>query len=61
MSTFLYLCLAALYIACFIILGLTTLRKGHFFLFWVGIIFPVLWIIGALMAPTPAAVEAGHA
>ena len=29
--------------------------EGHFFLFWVGIIFPVLWIIGALMAPTPAA------
>lgn len=34
----------------FITLGLTTLRKGHYLLFWVGIIFPFLWIIGAIIA-----------
>jgi hypothetical protein len=37
---------------CFIVLGLAAFRKGHYLMFWFGIIFPVLWIIGALMAPT---------
>jgi hypothetical protein len=27
----------------------------HSVLFWVGIIFPFLWIVGAVMAPTPRA------
>ena len=58
MSTLLWVSLALVYFACFILLGLATLRKGHHLLFWFGIIFPVLWIIGALMAPTPAAVAA---
>ena len=57
MDTLLWLILAVVYITCFIVLGLTTFRKGHYFMFWVGIIFPLLWIIGALMAPTPAAYE----
>jgi hypothetical protein len=35
-----------------------TLRKGHTALFWFGIIFPVLWIVGALMEPTPAVAAA---
>ena len=58
MSTFLWIVLAVLYIAFFILLGLATFRKGHYVMFWLGIIFPVLWVIGALMAPTPAAVAA---
>jgi hypothetical protein len=58
MSTFLWVSLAVVYFACFFLLGLTTFRKGHYVMFWRGIIFPVLWIIGALMAPTPAAVAA---
>jgi hypothetical protein len=60
MSTFLWFLLAALYLTALIVLGLTTLRKGHTALFWFGIIFPILWIVGALMAPTPrvAAAEA---
>jgi hypothetical protein len=36
--------LIVLYIALFISLGMATLRKGHYVLFWVGIVFPVLWI-----------------
>jgi hypothetical protein len=44
--------LAIVYIVCLIVLGLTTLRKGHFVLFVVGIIFPILWIIGAVIRPT---------
>jgi hypothetical protein len=31
--------------------GVLTFRKGHMALFWLGIIFPLLWIIGAIMAP----------
>jgi hypothetical protein len=58
MSTFLWFLLAALYLTALIVLGLTTLRKGHTALFWFGIIFPVLWIIGALIAPTPRAAAA---
>ena len=58
MSTFLWLVLAAIYLTALVMLGLTTLRKGHTALFWFGIIFPVLWIVGALMAPTPAVTAA---
>lgn len=52
MSTLLWLLLAVVYITLFLTLALTTLRKGHYFLFWVGIIFPLLWIIGAVIGPT---------
>lgn len=55
MSTFLWILLVVLYLTALVVLGLTTLRKGHIALFWFGIIFPVLWIVGALMAPTPKA------
>jgi hypothetical protein len=48
----LWLLAAVLYVALFVTLALTTFRKGHFVLFWVGIIFPVLWIVGAIMAPS---------
>jgi hypothetical protein len=53
MSTFIWLIFAVIYIAALIVLGMSTLRKGHTALFWIGIIFPVLWIAGALMGPTP--------
>jgi hypothetical protein len=51
--TFLWIVLAVLYIALWVTLGMTTLRKGHTALFWVGIVFPILWIVGAIMQPTP--------
>jgi NhaP-type Na+/H+ or K+/H+ antiporter len=49
-----------LYLTLFVLLGVATLRKGHYVLFCVGIIFPVLWIVGALLGPTDrvAATEA---
>jgi len=61
MSTFVWVLLCVLYLTALVVLGLATLRKGHTVLFWFGILFPLLWIIGALMAPTPevAAAEAG--
>jgi hypothetical protein len=59
MSTFLWFLVAVLYLTALIALGLTTLRKGHTALFWFGIILPILWIVGALMAPTPKVAAAG--
>ncbi len=59
MSTLLWILLVVIYVTLLVTLGVMTFRKGHFVLFWVGIIFPVLWIIGALMAPTERAQAAG--
>ena len=58
MSTFLWILLGVLYLTALIVLGMTTFRKGHTALFWFGILFPLLWIVGVLMAPTPAAAAA---
>ena len=58
MSTFLWFLFAALYVAVLITLGVATLRKGHIVLFIVGIFFPILWVVGALIGPTPRAAGA---
>jgi hypothetical protein len=55
MSTILWLLMAVIYITLFVTLALTTLRKGHYLLFWVGIIFPLLWILGVILPPTARA------
>jgi hypothetical protein len=55
----LWILLGALYFALFVALGLATLRKGHYVLFFVGIILPFLWIVGALLGPTESAEAAG--
>jgi hypothetical protein len=47
--------LALIWLVLMITLGVTTLRKGHWVLFIVGIFLPFLWIIGAMMPPTRAA------
>jgi hypothetical protein len=57
-STVLWFLFAALYLVVLITLGVTTLRKGHVFLFVIGIIFPLLWVIGALIGPAPRAAGA---
>lgn len=54
----LWILLGTLYLVAIFTLGLATLRKGHTVLFWVGIFFPLLWIVGALMQPTAKAVAA---
>jgi hypothetical protein len=58
MSAILWFLLAALYVVVLVTLGLATLRKGHVILFVIGIIFPILWVIGALIGPTPRAAAA---
>jgi hypothetical protein len=50
--TFVWILLAVLYISLLVSLGMATLRKGHTALFVFGIIFPVLWIVGAAIEPT---------
>ena len=56
--TVLWILLGVLYLMAWFFLGMATLRKGHTALFWIGIFLPFLWIIGALMAPTPRAAGA---
>jgi hypothetical protein len=43
---------AVLYLILIVTLGVTTLRKGHWVMFILGILLPLFWIIGALMPPT---------
>jgi hypothetical protein len=45
--------LGVLYLAILVTLGVTTLRKGHGWIFVIGIFIPVLWLVGALMRPAP--------
>ena len=51
--------LGVIYLTLLIVLGLTTLRNGHTALFWIAIIFPVLWVIGAFLRPTEKAIARG--
>jgi len=51
---------AVLYVVLLITLGITSIRKGHWIMFVVGIFLPVFWLIGALMPPTVAA-QSRHA
>lgn len=51
----LWLLLAMAYLLALVFLGVATFRKGHYVLFFAGIVFPILCVFGALMRPTPAA------
>ena len=55
MSTFLWMVCATVYLAALVLLGMSTLRKGHTWLFVFGIFLPFLWIVGALVGPAPRA------
>jgi vacuolar-type H+-ATPase subunit I/STV1 len=57
-STFLWFLFSVLYLTALIVLGMSTLRKGHTVLFIFGIFLPILWIVGALIGPSPRAVGA---
>ena len=43
-----------LYLILLFSLGLMTLRNGHGWMFFFGIFFPLLWLIGAFSRPSPA-------
>ena len=55
MSALLWILFSLVYIAMLVTLGLTTLRNGHTLLFFLGLFLPLLWIVGAFMAPTGSA------
>jgi hypothetical protein len=38
-----------LYFILLVTLGIISLRKGHWVMFIIGIVFPLFWLIGALM------------
>ena len=40
-----------LYLVLLLTLGIISIRKGHWVMFIIGIIFPLFWLIGALMPP----------
>jgi hypothetical protein len=56
--TVLWIILAVLYLMFLFTLGVMTLSKGHYLLFALGIFFPFLWVVGALIGPTPRAAGA---
>jgi ATP/ADP translocase len=43
--------LAVVYFVLLVVLGITSLRKGHWIMFIIGIFIPLFWIIGAVMPP----------
>jgi hypothetical protein len=43
--------LVILYFVLMVTLGILCIRKGHWVLFIVGLFFPVLWLIGAILPP----------
>lgn len=46
-----YILLAAIYFVLLLTLGIMSIRKGHWVMFLLGIFFPVLWLVGALLPP----------
>ena len=46
--------MGVIYFVLIVTLGILTIRKGHWVLFLIGIIFPLLWIIGAILPPVGA-------
>ena len=43
--------LAVIYVLLFLILGLRSIKHGHWIMFLIGIPIPIFWIIGGLMPP----------
>ena len=43
--------LVVIYFVLLVVLGITSLRKGHWIMFIIGIFIPLFWIIGAVLPP----------
>jgi hypothetical protein len=54
-GTGLWVGLGVLYFILLVTLGIMTIRKGHWVMFIIGIVFPLFWVIGALMPPAERA------
>ena len=53
--------LGIIYFILLVTLGIMSIRKGHWVMFLLGIVFPVFWLIGALMAPRGEVAESSSA
>jgi hypothetical protein len=47
----LYVGLGIIYVFLLVFLGIKTIKNGHWILFIIGFILPVLWIIGGIIPP----------
>jgi hypothetical protein len=54
MDTWLIVLIAVLWVVFLVTLGVTSIRKGHWVMFLVGIFIPIFWLIGALLPPKRA-------
>jgi len=52
---FLLVFLAAIYITCLFTVVAVAFRNGHWLLGILGFIFPIFWLIGAVLPPTEKA------
>jgi hypothetical protein len=43
--------LAVLYVLLFLLLGIRSIKHGHWLMFLIGIPIPLFWVIGGLMPP----------
>jgi hypothetical protein len=48
------------YLVAVVFLAVECFRRGHYWLFGIGFFIPLLWIVGVLIAPTPAAYARHH-
>ena len=48
--------LFVIYVTCIFTVAAITFRNGHWILGILGVFFPVLWLIGAVLPPTSEAV-----
>ena len=55
----LWIGLGILYFILLVTLGVMSLRKGHWVMFIIGIVFPLFWLIGALIPPRGQAAGSG--
>lgn len=49
----LVLSLGGIYLALMLTVAVVTFQKGHIALGVIGIFFPILWLVGAMMKPKP--------
>ena len=54
----LWIGLGIVYVIFLVTLGVTSFRKGHWIMGLLGFVFPLFWLIGALMQPRQQAASA---
>ena len=48
-----------IWLICLLSAGVLTWKNGHKFLFFLGFLLPLLWIIGAILSKKPASYQPG--